>query len=160
MLGKVEKFAQLEKVQTKKPDTVLELNVLEHLKDDTGHLAALARYASDGKIVLFIPALESLYGSWDIEAGHFRRYNKKSMSKLFSKANLQIVSMRYFNGVGAILWFFAAKVIRMKLGGEGTGRSIAIFDALIIPFAKLCDPLLSLFFGQSLIVVAKTPNRR
>jgi SAM-dependent methyltransferase len=157
-VGEVENFTHLLELQAAKFDTLLELNVLEHLKNDAVHLAALARYVPGGRIVLFVPAMPCLYGTWDKDAGHYRRYNKRNISALVKAAGLSIDEVSYFNGLGAILWFLSCKVFKMRLVSEGTGQSIAMYDKWILPLAKFLEPAFSPFFGQSLLVVANFPR--
>ena len=57
-------------------DSVVMLNVLEHIEDDVEILRMLGSSCSrpDGRIVLYVPALNGLYGKWDRKVGHYRRY--------------------------------------------------------------------------------------
>ncbi len=57
-------------------DSVLMVNVLEHIPDDVAALAQLGRAVVPGRtIVVYVPALNGLYGPWDRQVGHYRRYS-------------------------------------------------------------------------------------
>jgi SAM-dependent methyltransferase len=132
------------------------MNVLEHQEDDLEHLASLSALlpSGRGRLVLFVPALQQLYGSLDREAGHFRRYHLDEMRRLLRKAGLRTEQIGYMNGLGAVSWWIAARVLRVPLNGSGSTRLIPVYDRFLIPVARCLDPALRPFFGQSLIAVA------
>ncbi len=79
-------------------DIVGLFDVLEHLDDDEGSLRALARLLSpDGKIVLTVPALPKLWSSHDEVHHHHRRYSRKALLDVLSKAELHVEYVTYFN---------------------------------------------------------------
>lgn len=139
-------------------DTVLSLNVLEHIRDDAGFLRSAASCAPGGRLVSFVPAMPALFGSLDVEAGHYRRYTPSSLEKLFGDAGLKVVQTKYFNGLGAFAWLVSARILRMKLNAEGTNRSISFYDRACIPLARRIEPVLRPFCGQSLVGVAEIPR--
>lgn len=139
-------------------DTVLSLNVLEHIHDDAGFLRSSASCAPGGRLVSFVPAMPALFGSLDVEAGHYRRYTPSSLEKLVGDAGLRVVQTKYFNGLGAFAWLVSARILRLKLNAEGTNRSISLYDRACIPLARRIDPILKPFCGQSLVGVAEIPR--
>ena len=144
-------------IKSQKVDTILSMNVLEHLEDDVTHLRQLAKCVVGGRIVIMVPAMRCLYGSLDREAGHFRRYDKRDLEVALNKASLVPTSIRYFNGVGVAAWWAASKLFKFRIDGKETQASIRFNDALIVPMSRLIDPLLSPFLGQSLIATVAIP---
>jgi len=144
-------------IKSQKVDTILSMNVLEHVEDDVNHLRQLAKCVPGGRIIVMVPAMRCLYGSLDREAGHFRRYNKRDLKVALDKASLIPTSVRYFNGVGVAAWWAASKLFKFRIDGQETQASIRFNDALIVPMSRLVDPLLSPFFGQSLIASVSIP---
>lgn len=72
-------------------------DVLEHIEDDLSFLLNLHNLLSDdGKIYLTVPAYNLLWSNEDVNAGHFRRYNRKSLTKVFEGAGFQIKYVSYF----------------------------------------------------------------
>ncbi len=64
-------------------DSVLYVNVLEHIEDDMSELIkAHDALVSGGHLLIFAPALPALYSNMDRQIGHFRRYTKKNLLKL------------------------------------------------------------------------------
>jgi 2-polyprenyl-3-methyl-5-hydroxy-6-metoxy-1,4-benzoquinol methylase len=87
-------------------DSVVMLNVLEHIEDDVGVLSVLPRVLRPGgRIVIYVPALNALYGKPDRMLGHFRRYSKWRFKAVASAARLEIVTLRYANALAIPGWW-------------------------------------------------------
>lgn len=96
-------------------DTVVALNVVEHIKDDALAIANCKKMLKPGgHLVVLVPAYQALYNSFDKELDHYRRYNRKSLNKLFTSQSLEIVHARYFNAVGIFGWFINGSLFRKK----------------------------------------------
>jgi 2-polyprenyl-3-methyl-5-hydroxy-6-metoxy-1,4-benzoquinol methylase len=79
-------------------DVILLLDVVEHVKDDTSLInLAKSLLKKNGILILTVPAPEYLYSDFDKFAGHYRRYNKKSLIKLMEGSKLKIKRISYFN---------------------------------------------------------------
>jgi SAM-dependent methyltransferase len=91
-------------------DAVLALDVLEHIDDDSAGLWEAVRLVKPGGLLLItVPALPSLRGIQDVVSEHRRRYTRRSLGCLFSKAGLSGYQISYFNTVlfpvaAAIRW--------------------------------------------------------
>lgn len=132
-------------------DTIVCLNVLEHIADDAAALAGLARLLPPGgRLVLQVPNYPSLFGSLDESYGHFRRYSRRTISQRVEAAGLRITKIRNFNPLAIPGWFVSAKVLRTKRLSIGSAR---MFNA-IVPVARRLD-FLSAFAGLALIVCAE-----
>ena len=72
---------EISKLKDYCPDTVVCINVLEHLKDDVVALSYIFEILQiGGRLLLLVPAFQFLYGNIDRAVGHCRRYNKKKSS--------------------------------------------------------------------------------
>lgn len=132
-------------------DTVIALNVVEHIEDDAGTLRSMAELlAPGGRVVILVPSLPSIYGSLDVELGHFRRYTRESLAGVFRSAGLTLERMSWFNRVGTVGWWFNARVRRTRVIPLGQLRS---FDRMV-PLLRL-ERFLPLPFGQSLIAIGR-----
>ena len=113
-------------------NSIIMINVLEHLHHDSEVLNALSEHlAPDGKLIIYVPALNCLYGDWDDAIGHYRRYSKRQLEHVLLAAGLTIVESRYVNLVGIPAWFaFSRLGIRKKQSaregdsGESSGFGI------------------------------------
>lgn len=97
-------------------DTVVALDVIEHIRDD-GRALERMRLALklEGRLVLSVPALGWLYGPKDEQVGHFRRYGRAALAKLVESHGFEIETIRYWNALGVLPVWFSAKVLRRRL---------------------------------------------
>jgi SAM-dependent methyltransferase len=130
-------------------DTIVALNVVEHIADDTGALATMRELlAPGGRIVILVPALEALYGEMDRELGHERRYTRRTLAALFARAGFGVERMFWFNRAGVPGWWFNGRVRKVR---RIPADQLRAFDALV-PLFRL-ERFLPLPFGQSLIAI-------
>jgi len=136
-------------------DSIILLNVIEHIGDDSKAIEN-CRYLlkPGGHLIVLAPAYQWLYCRFDKELGHYRRYSLTKMKNLV-KAHLEIISARHFNCLGIFGWVLFGKFLRKKaLGGEMNS-----FDRLV-PLAKILDKLVFKTIGLSVIVTGKRENSR
>jgi SAM-dependent methyltransferase len=136
-------------------DTVVALNVIEHIADDVGALRSMFRLLRPGgHVVVFVPAVQRAYGTLDRELGHVRRYDRRSGRALLHEASFEVVSAQYFNLLGLLGWWVNARVF----GTRRISRAqLRLFDSLV-PLLSL-ERHLPLPVGQSLIMVGRRPSR-
>jgi 2-polyprenyl-3-methyl-5-hydroxy-6-metoxy-1,4-benzoquinol methylase len=144
-------------------DSIVMINVLEHLLDDSGMLSSLSRHlTSDGKLVIYVPALNSLYGDWDDMAGHFRRYSKRQLENVVQAAGLVVVESRYVNLMAIPAWFaFSRLGIRRGQSGPDSafGRDLQIWDRTAVPMTRWIETRLRPPVGLNVLGVAGSPSR-
>jgi SAM-dependent methyltransferase len=130
-------------------DTVVALNVIEHIADDVEALRSMAAMLQPGgRAVVLVPAFQRLYGSLDRELGHVRRYTRTNLSQRMSEAGFRVERTFYFNLVGMIGWWVNARLRKVpRIPTEQLGY----FDTLV-PILRLED-LVPLPFGQSVIAI-------
>ena len=59
-------------------ETIIYLNVLEHIENDLKEIDdALSKINKGGYLIIVVPAHQKLYTNFDKEIGHFRRYDKR-----------------------------------------------------------------------------------
>jgi SAM-dependent methyltransferase len=136
-------------------DTVVCLNVLEHIRDDA---EALRRFHGvlqpGGRVLLMVPAFQSLYGPIDERLGHYRRYTRRSLTEVAAAKGFRVRAARYFNCVGGIGWWINAKVLPRR---EQSAGQIAVFDSIVVPVMSMVERFLPLPFGQSVLGVLERP---
>lgn len=132
-------------------DSVVCLNVLEHVSDDLQALRNMrAVLPSDGRVVLIVPAFQGLYGPIDRHLGHHRRYSKESMKALAHSAGFEPVTLRYLNSFGFLGWWWNARVLKKQ---RQSTFQISVFDTLVVPLLSRLEDRIEPPFGQSLFVV-------
>jgi SAM-dependent methyltransferase len=137
-------------------DSVLAINVLEHIEDDRGTLRALARLVRPGgTVVMWVPGYMQLYGDFDRAVGHVRRYTPRSLTAGFVGAGLDPVDVRPVNLLGGIAWW--ATVRRAGVGSPNP-RLVSVYDRLVVPATRLLERHVVPPFGQSVLGVARVPD--
>ena len=148
----IEDLVRLPRWERRRPDTIMALNVLEHIEDDQAALNALASLLlPGGMLLLMVPALPFLYGRIDESAGHFRRYTRKELAGKVKNAGLEVCQVYYMNFFGIIPWFMAGTMIRMR---ELALAPCVVLDRLV-PVLRAMDFLARMSVGQSLILAAR-----
>ncbi len=134
-------------------DTVVCMNVLEHLENDELAVNTFSkRLKPGGLLVLLIPAVPWLFGEIDQRLGHYRRYSKRSARALMRKTGMTLVKLRYFNFIGVWGWLWNARVAKSKTQSDG---QIHFFDNYIVPWESRLEAMVPPPIGQSLLVVAR-----
>jgi SAM-dependent methyltransferase len=148
-------FTDAEKVESYPKDqtfdTVICLNVVEHLVDDRGALLNI-RSALDagGRAIILVPCGPHLYGTLDEVLGHQRRYTRESLGKLVASAGFELEKMLEFNRVGVIAWWLNGRVLRRRTFGLSQIKLLNVMT----PVFRAVDKMLP-WSPLSLIAVIK-----
>jgi 2-polyprenyl-3-methyl-5-hydroxy-6-metoxy-1,4-benzoquinol methylase len=137
-------------------DAVLYLNVLEHIEDDAGELRLAAEVLRPGgALLVFGPALESLYSDLDYKAGHYRRYSLPQLRHLTEAAGLAVRKARYFDIMGVPPYYIVYKLLRQT---EISGSTMWGYDWIVVPVSRLLQHVLRRPpLGKNVILVATRP---
>jgi len=135
-------------------DLIYSVNVLEHIKDDASAVNSFKKYlkARESVVKVFVPARQELYNEMDAKVGHYRRYSKKQLTKLFHDNGYDILSCQYFDFLG----YFATALYKI-LGkkGEINPESLIFYDKYIFPISLMFDKIFSGFLGKNIVLEAK-----
>ena len=137
-------------------DTVVAMNVLEHVAEDVEALRRLAKVVvPGGRIVIWVPGYMQLYGDFDRKVGHVTRYTPATLRRTVTAAGLEIEMLRPINLLGGIAWWFAVRV-----AGVGAPRPniVRIYDRLVVPTTRFLERLFRPPFGQTVFCVARVPR--
>ncbi|HEX7095979.1 MAG TPA: glycosyltransferase [Acidimicrobiales bacterium] len=134
-------------------DTVVMINVLEHIDDDVGTLRDVHdALTPGGHVAVFVPAFEGLYSRFDAEVGHVRRYRRSELATALSRAGFEVPVARYVNLPGAFGWWLVAR----QLGRRPTDRGLASFyDRTVVPMTRRLEQRIEPPFGQSLLCIGR-----
>ena len=139
-------------LKSKNIDTIVCVNVLEHIEDDLKALENMHEILQPGgRLLLFVPALPALYGSLDKNLDHYRRYSKKELISKLEKHNFKIEKVRYNNFVGILGWFINSRVLGRK---EFPILQPIVFDKFI-PIMTKIERIIDFSFGMNLFAVAQ-----
>jgi SAM-dependent methyltransferase len=137
-------------------DSIVMVNVLEHIADDAGALRQLRQaLVPGGRLFLFVPAFEVLYSEFDRQVGHHRRYRRPQLEALVAEAGLEPVEARYVNSLGALAWWLLAKKLRQVPTRQWSART---YDRAVVPLLRRLERRWIPPFGQSILCVARRPE--
>lgn len=131
-------------------DTILYIDVLEHIEDDRGEVARAASLLKPGgRVVALSPAHQSLFTPFDESIGHYRRYSKAGFGSL-GKGLLETERLVYLDSVGLFASLANKLLLRQSMP---TTKQIALWDGAMVPVSRVLDPLLLRSIGKSVLAV-------
>jgi SAM-dependent methyltransferase len=132
-------------------DSVLCLNVLEHIADDETALASFAAaLRPGGRLLLVVPAHPFLYGTIDRALEHARRYRRRELRAKLRAAGFTVEALRRVNPVGALGWFVWGRILQRD---RIPAQPLRAYDRFV-PLQRALDRV-PLPFGLSLWAMAR-----
>ncbi len=145
--------AGLEQIPDAAYARIYSLNVLEHIEHDVEALKQLRRILQPGgKLLIYVPAFQLLYTSFDAEIGHFRRYTRAGLVVKLRAAGFTVESAEYVDSLGFFAWLLL-KFLPRKSGGLNP-NAVAFYDRVGFPLSRLCDTALKKLLGKNVMAVA------
>lgn len=138
-------------------DSILYIDVLEHIEPDRSELELASRHlAPGGRVVVLSPAHQWLYSAFDAAIGHVRRYDRRTL--LAAKpAGLEVERLAYLDSVGMLASLGNRLLLRSATPSRG---QIAFWDGWMVPVSRWLDALLGRRFGKSILAVYRDPRPR
>jgi SAM-dependent methyltransferase len=136
-------------------DTILYMDVLEHIADDRVELAMAAdRLRPGGRLIVLAPAHPWLFTPFDAAIGHFRRYTRP-MLWAAAPAGLTLVRLAYLDSAGMLASLGNRLLLKSAMP---TPSQIAVWDRLLVPCSRRTDPLFGYSLGKSVLGVWRKPS--
>jgi 2-polyprenyl-3-methyl-5-hydroxy-6-metoxy-1,4-benzoquinol methylase len=131
-------------------DSILYLDVLEHIDDDRAELArAASLLRRAGVLVVLAPAHQWLFSAFDYAIGHRRRYSKRTLAELMP-GGLVPEKLVYLDSAGLL----ASVANRFLFSvARPTRAHITMWDTLLVPCSRWFDSLLGHSVGKSILAV-------
>ena len=134
-------------------ESVVAINVLEHIEDDSGALRSLASMTTrGGHIVLWVPGYMQLYGDFDRAVGHVRRYTPQTLRAAIVAAGLSPVVVKPVNLLGGVAWWLTVRRGGVRAPKPGLVRA---YDRVVVPATRTFERWVTPPFGQSVLGVAR-----
>src|ERR1700723_1164891 len=112
-------------------NTIVCLNVIEHVPDDTGALRNIREALTDGgAAIVLVPRGPALYGSLDEVLGHCRRYTEAQFAEVAQQAGFRVEQILKFNRPGVPAWWLNGKILRRKTFGMGQIRLLNVLTPI------------------------------
>lgn len=132
-------------------DTIVCMNVLEHIKDDNAALKNMHKLLKkNGILVLLVPIHPWLFGTIDAALGHYRRYKTQDVQQQLVNAGFSISFVRTLNFIGTLGWWIAGHVRKHTIVSEGNIDRFNKIAPFVLPFEDLVEPPI----GTSVLVIA------
>ena len=135
-------------------DTILYVNVLEHIEHDGAELStALELVRPGGALGVFVPAMPSLYGSLDYKSGHYRRYTPAQLRDVIEQAGFVDCSVRYFDPLGVVPYWLMYRVLDVQTLGAVSSTG---YDRVVVPISRALERLMPRPpRGKNLVAIAR-----
>jgi glycosyltransferase involved in cell wall biosynthesis len=116
-------------------DTVVCLNVLEHIEDDRASLASIRDTLRDGgRAIILVPEGPGLFSSLDEELGHCRRYSEDELRRRMTEAGLAVERVLRFNRISRPGWWWNGKILKRRTIGR---LQLKAFDRMVWFFRRI-----------------------
>jgi SAM-dependent methyltransferase len=137
-------------------DSIVAMNVIEHIDDDVSAMRDLsAALNPGGRLIIWVPGYPQLYGEFDRKVGHFRRHTPDTMRAHVERAGLGVQVCRPVNLLGGVSWWLA-----VRRGGVGYPKPSLVwaYDNIAIPATRALERFVTPPFGQTVFCVAVKPS--
>lgn len=129
-------------------DSVIYIDVLEHIEDDASEAKAAARHLNaGGHLIILSPAHQCFYTPFDKAIGHYRRYNKRALLSVIPE-ELKCVKLIYIDSVGAIASLANKLILRQPMPSL---QQIIFWDKRMIPLSSVVDRVVRHKIGKSIL---------
>ena len=137
-------------------DSVLMVNVLEHIAHDVEALRGLSQLlVPGGSVVVYVPALNGLYGPNDKKVGHYRRYSVWRLREVFREAGLEPVELRWVNVLAIPAWAaFSRGDVRDT---QEIGKLLSLWDRTAVPATRFLEARVRTPIGLNVLGVGRRP---
>jgi SAM-dependent methyltransferase len=144
-------FGDIYQSLSTQPDTILYVNVLEHISDDKSELTYVYQALPvGGHVCIFVPALQWLYGTADANFGHVKRYYKKPLEAIVESVGFEIVKSSYFDIAGIIPWWILFCLFKSK---SIKANQVSVYDKVVVPIMQRIK--IPLPIGKNILLVGK-----
>ncbi|HEX8284160.1 MAG TPA: class I SAM-dependent methyltransferase [Pyrinomonadaceae bacterium] len=139
--------------EEERPDSVVYVNVLEHVEDDEAELRLVRDVlAPGGRAFVFVPALRWLYGSFDRQVGHRRRYTRAELEAKCGRAGFRVLRSVYFDAAGVLPWWLKYRVLRSE---KMEPAAVKFYDEFCVPVVRRVEALVPPPVGKNVLLVAE-----
>ncbi len=134
-------------------NTAVYINVMEHVEHDLDELKAVHKALKPGgHVCIYVPALPWLYGTFDEQVGHYRRYTKKDLREKLEAAGFEVKMLHYSDWIGILPWLVSFRILKKKDLAPG---QVSIYDKLIIPLIRFQERFIKPPIGKNIWAVGK-----
>ena len=148
---KIKVFNKLFKKNTTKYNSILYLDVLEHIKYPKKEISnSFQSLKKNGKLIICVPAFQHLYSQFDKDVGHVKRYSINSFRKEIKNIKYNSIKFSYIDSVG----YFVSLLSKLLSGNyKSNFKTKIIIWNYLVQISKILDKILFYKIGKSLIII-------
>lgn len=136
---------------TQKFDTIIAVNVLEHIKNDQKALINISKILGrNGLLIIIVPAHQLLFGSYDQRLDHYRRYSTNDLTVKIKKAGYKPINITHLNKLAFFGWLLNSRILKKE---KFSTYQLWLINKLT-PFLSSIDKILPFNFGLSILCIA------
>ena len=133
-------------------DTILYIDVIEHIENDAAELQqARELLAPGGHLIVLVPAHQSLFSPFDKAIGHYRRYNRKRLLQS-APLELKLQKLIYLDSVGLVASLMNKYFLKQDYP---TLKQINFWNRIMVKISKITDRIFIYQLGKTLIGIWK-----
>tara|TARA_B100000686_G_C16773842_1_gene967064 strand:+ start:1965 stop:2654 length:690 start_codon:yes stop_codon:yes gene_type:complete len=137
-----------------KYDTIIYLDVLEHIEHDQEEFFnAFSNLNEGGYLIVSVPAFNFLYSKFDKDVGHCKRYSKTDFKKFIKQLKPSFSKLIYYDSVGFLL-IVLSRIFFKSEYSSNIKNKVSFWNKLI-PISKIIDLVTFFSFGKSLLCIIK-----
>jgi len=138
----------LKKVDAERFDTIIYIDVLEHIENDVVELETASKLLrAGGRLLVLSPAHKFLFTPFDAAIGHYRRYNTSTLRSL-TPLGLDLERIFYLDSVGMALSFANRLILKQSMP---TKEQLRFWDQCVIPMSRVTDRFLFGSLGKTIV---------
>ena len=131
-------------------DSIIYIDVLEHIQDDKQELESAADLLrKGGSLIVLSPAHQWLYTPFDEAIGHFRRYTRNTLRQC-APANCKLQQLRYLDSCGMLASLGNRVLLRQS---QPSLEQIRFWDKYLVPFSTILDRVFRFRLGKSALAI-------
>ena len=136
-------------------DTVICMNVVEHIENDVEALSNIRRSLDkNGRAIVLVPNGPRLFGSLDRVLGHYRRYTREQLVRACQDAGFTVEKVLKFNRLGTPGWWLNGRILKKETFGFW---QIKVLNFLV-PFVRPIDRFLPFPHLSWIIILRADPE--
>lgn len=145
-------WGTVQALETRQFDTIIYIDVLEHIEGDVAEIKSAATLLRPGgHLIVLSPAHQFLFSAFDAAIGHYRRYNRQTLSSV-TPASMDITKIWYLDSAGFVLSLANRLLLKQSMP---TREQLRFWDRSVIPVSRFLDRCLFYSVGKSIVGVWK-----
>lgn len=148
--NKQEVNGTIQTIKNKKYDTIIYIDVLEHIENPSQEIQLInEKINHGGTVIILVPSYNFLYNNFDKSIGHYRRYSKRQILAE-NNGTFSPIKIFHLDTVGLLASILNKYMLKKELPSQ---NDVLFWDRIMVPFSYFIDAITFYSFGKSLIAI-------